>query len=117
MSQYPSNYSLITNVKTGLKSLNIQHRDVTGLTLLRYHENSYVNSTIPWGQCDPIKKIIPQFITIIFFSKYYFTTRFVLKYRQTDTTLLRSFRIYGSNREIYKKWITKSEEYSTKFHV
>jgi hypothetical protein len=63
-------------------------------------------------------KIKAQLITMFFFSKQYFTTRFVPKYRQTDTTLLRNFRIYTeADREIYRKWITKSKQYSTTLHV
>jgi hypothetical protein len=65
------------------------------LTLLWHHEICYVNSTMGSYWPHLKKGITAQFITI-FFSPNILEHRFVLKYRQIDTTLLRNCRIYRS---------------------
>jgi len=48
-----------------------------------------VTLTVPWGHIDPNVKtrIKTQFITMFFFLNSILQHRFVLKYRQTNTTL------------------------------
>jgi hypothetical protein len=65
----------------------------------------------------PFKKTIKaKFITMIFFSKY-FTTGLYSHIDKYTRLCLGTFEYIEADREIYKKWITKSKEYSTTLHV
>jgi hypothetical protein len=79
-----------------------------------------VTLTVPWGQFDPIKKnkIKAQFITIIFFLQILLYNTGLYSHIDKQTRLcLGNVEYIEADREIYKKWITKSEEYSTTLHV
>jgi hypothetical protein len=76
-------------------------------------KKSYVNS-----QCDPIKKTIKAQLITIFFPNNILQHRFVLKHQQTDRQLrLRTFEYIEADKEIHRKWIAKSKQYSTTLHV
>jgi hypothetical protein len=88
------------------------------ITLLQYLEKSYVNSTM--GSYYPILKnwIKAQFITMSFFLQIIFYNTGLYSHIDKYTRIcLATFEYIEADTEIYKKWITKSKEYSTTLHV
>jgi hypothetical protein len=86
------------------------------LTLLRYHEKSYVNSTM-WLILTPLKNEITVYYNY-FFSPYNILQHGLYTHIDKQTRLcLGTFEYIKADREIYKKCITKSEEYSTTRHA
>jgi len=79
-----------------------------------------VTLTVPWGQYDPILKKQNKstvyyndfFLQIIFYNTGLYSH--IDKYTRL---CLGTFEYIEADREIYKKWITKSKEYSTTLHV
>jgi hypothetical protein len=78
-----------------------------------------VTLTVPWGHIDPILKngIKAQFITI-FFPPNNILQHGLYSHVDKQTGLcLGTFEFIEADREIYRKWITESKQYSTTFHV
>jgi hypothetical protein len=79
-----------------------------------------VTLTVPWGQYDPILKKQNKstvyyngfFLQIIFYNTGLYSH--IDKYTRL---CLGTFEYIEADKEIYKKWITKSKEYSTTLHV
>jgi hypothetical protein len=94
------------------------HLYLSFLTLLWYHEKSYVICTM--GSIWPHWKktrIKTQFITMFFFPPNNISQhRFVLKYRQTDRHdfVLGNFDYIEADREKYRKCVTKRKQYTKK---
>ena len=79
-----------------------------------------VTLTVPWGQYDPILK--KQNKSTVYYNDFFLQVIFYNTglYSHIDkyTRLcLETFEYIEADREIYKKWITKSKEYSTTLHV
>jgi hypothetical protein len=79
-----------------------------------------ITLTVPWGHNDPIKKtrIKTQFITMFFFLQIIFYNTDLYSNIDKQTQLcLGTFKYIEAGREIYRKWITKSKQYSTTLHA
>jgi hypothetical protein len=87
------------------------------LNLLWYNEKSTL--TVPWGHIDPIKKnrIKAQFITMFFSPNYILQHGLYSNIDKQTRLCLGTFEYIEVHREIYRKWITKSKNYSTTLHV
>ena len=79
-----------------------------------------VTLTVPWGQYDPILK--KQNKSTVYYNDFFLQIIFyntgLYSYIDKYTRLcLGTFEYIEADREIYKKWITKSKEYCTTLHV
>jgi hypothetical protein len=77
-----------------------------------------VTLTVPWGHIDPIKKTIKaQFITMFFLQIIFYNISLHSNIDKKIRLCLGTFEYIEADREIYRKWITKSKQYSTTLHV
>ena len=91
----------------------------TPLTLLRYHEKSYVNSTMGsiWPHFKKKQNKSTVFYNYFFPQIIFYNTGLYSHIDKYTRLCLGTFKYIEADREIYKKWITKSKEYSTTLHV
>jgi hypothetical protein len=83
----------------------------SALTLLWYDEKSYVNGIF-------LKtRIKAQFITLFFLQIIFYKTGLYSNIDRQTRLCLGTFEYIEADREICRKWITKSKQYSTTFHV
>jgi hypothetical protein len=90
------------------------------LTLLWIDEESYVNSTMYHGvNLTPYKKfrIKAQFITMFFSQTIFYNTGLCSNIDKQTRLCLGTFEYTEADREMWRKWITKSKQYSTTLHV
>ena len=103
---YLNNLLILNNAPTTVKHICIKqfhfiHSSYSKvkiyLTLLWYHEKSYVNSTMGsyWLHCKKNQNKSTFYYNVFFFPNNILQHRFVRKYRQTDTTFLGTFEYIG----------------------
>jgi hypothetical protein len=76
--------------------------------------------TAPWGHIDPIKKksgIKAQLIKMFFPPNNILQHGLYSNIDKQTRLFLETFKYTEADREIYRKWITESKQYSTKLYV
>jgi hypothetical protein len=78
-----------------------------------------VTLTVPWGHIDPFKtaRIKVQFITMFFSPNNILQHGLYSNIDKQTRLCLGTFKYIDADREIYRKWIAKSKQYSTTLHV
>jgi len=89
------------------------------LTLLWYHEKSYVNSTMGsiWPHCKKKQNINTVYYNVLFLQIILHNTGLYSNINNRHDFVLGTFEYIESDREIYRKYITKCIQYSTTLHV